>query len=378
MAKKKKKAKAKAKAKRAPSRKQPTLSSLRSQIDRFDREIVQLVNKRAALALKIGNLKDSNGQKAYDAGREDEIIARMLELNKGPLEDRAVRSIFRELISGCRALEKILRVAYLGPAYTFTHLAAIEKFGHAVDFVPVGSIAAVFEAVNRGQVDYGLVPLENSTDGRIADTLELFTRLPVRVCAEVRLRIHHNLVGRCNHSEVSEVYSRPQALSQCRDWLTKNLAQARLIEVTSTATAAQLARDKPGAAAIASRQAGVEYGLDILAEQIEDNRNNVTRFAVIGQDKAARTGNDKTTIMFEIPHKPGSLADALVAFKRNRVNMTWIESFPLRGPEEGYLFFADMEGHENDARVKRTIAALQRKAVRLEVIGSYPRSDPID
>jgi chorismate mutase/prephenate dehydratase len=220
--------------------------------------------------------------------------------------------------------------------------------------------------------------LENYKDGRVADTLEMFTRLPVKICAEVKLRIHHNLLGRCNHAEVSEVYSRPQALSQCRDWLSKNLSQARLIEVTSTATAAQLAHDKPGAAAIGSRQAGTEYDLNILAADIEDNRNNVTRFAVIGHDKSPRTGHDKTTIMFEIPHRPGSLADALIAFKRNRINMTWIESFPMRGQQEGYLFFVDMEGFETDARVKKTLSALQRRAVRLEIVGSYPKSEPID
>lgn len=366
--------------KRVPSssRRVPAINTLRNQIDRLDRELGQLLNKRASLALKIGKVKNSGGQRVYDPGREDDVLSSAVEANKGPLSERAIRAIFRELISGSRCLEKVLRIAFLGPSYSFSHLAAIEKFGQSVDFVPVGSIAAVFEAVNRGQVDYGLVPIENSTDGRVADTLEMFTRLPLKICAEVQLRIHHNLLSRCSHAEVSEVYSRPQALSQCREWLGKNLPQARVIEVTSTSTAAQLARDKPGAAAVASQQAAVEYGLNVLASSIEDNPRNVTRFAIIGHETATRTGKDKTAIMFQIPHEPGSLSDALVSFKRSKVNMTWIESFPLKGPEKGYSFFVDFEGHESDARVKRAIATLAKKAVRLEILGSYPRAEPVD
>lgn len=373
-----KKKTAKKKASPPAKRTTPTVSTLRTQIDRLDREICQLINKRAALALKIGKLKDSDGQTVYDPGREDDVLAKVVDANRGPLEDRAVRAVFRELISGSRALEKVLRVAFLGPSYSFSHLAAIEKFGQSVEFAPVGNIAAVFEAVNRGQVDYGLVPIENSTDGRVADTLEMFTRLPLKICAEVQLHIHHYLLSHGSQAEVSEVYSRPQALSQCREWLGKNLPQARVIEVTSTSTAAQLARDKPGAAAVASRQAATEYGLNVLAACIEDNPRNVTRFAVIGHETAERTGNDKTAVMFQIPHEPGSLSDALVAFKRNKVNMTWIESFPLKGAEKGYSFFVDFEGHENDARVKRAIAALAKKAVRLEILGSYPKAEPLD
>jgi chorismate mutase/prephenate dehydratase len=271
-----------------------------------------------------------------------------------------------------------LRIAYLGPAYSFTHLAAIERFGTSATFNPVSSIAAVFEEVNRGQADYGMAPIENSTDGRVVDTLDMFTRLPLKICGEVQLVIHHNLMSRCQRGEITEIYSKPQALSQCRDWLSRNMAQARLIEVTSTSTAAQLARDKFGAAAVASRQAAAQYELQIVAQNIEDNQNNVTRFAVIGDETTKPTGDDKTAVLLQIAHKPGSLAEALTAFKKNGVNLTWIESFPLRGPESGYLFFLDFEGHAADARVKRTIADLERKAVRLELLGSYPRSEPVE
>ena len=247
-----------------------TVAGLRNKVDHLDRQIVALLNERAKLAGKIGQIKESVGQQAYDPTREEEVLARVSTLNKGPLSDAGLRSVFRELISSSRAMERPLRVAYLGPAYSFSHLAAMHRFGQGAELVPVGTFSAVFEEVNRGQAGFGIVPIENSTDGRVADTLEMFARLPVKICGEVQLAVHHYLLGRCPRGDVQEVYSRPQALSQCRNWLTKHLPAARTIEVTSTSTAAQLAQDKPGAAAIASVQAGVHYGLDVLAENIED------------------------------------------------------------------------------------------------------------
>jgi len=355
-----------------------TIPALRAKIDRIDQELVKLMNERAKHALEIGKLKTSNGIRAYAPAREGEVLSRVVALSKGPLAERSVRAIFRELISGSRALEKDLRVAYLGPAYSYSHLAAIHRFGQTVELVPVANIAAVFEEINRHQADYGLVPIENSTDGRVTDTLDMFTRVPARICGEVQMRIHHNLLGKGSRAEIQEVYSKPQALSQCRNWLAKHLPAARMVEVTSTSTAAQLAQDKPGAAAIASLQAGIQYGLDVLAADIEDNKGNFTRFAVIGDEPAPRTGNDKCALMFEIPHQPGALADAMHVFKRNRLNLTWIESFPIARPEGGYMFFVELEGHESEPRVRRAIAALQRKSVRLEVLGSYAKMAPIE
>lgn len=352
----------------------PSIAALRDKIDRLDQQLVKVMNERAKLALEIGKLKTTTGASAYAPAREDEVLGRVVTLNQGPLSERCVRSVFRELISGSRALEKDLRVAYLGPAYSYSHLAAIHRFGQSVELVPVSNIGAVFEEINHRQADFGIVPIENSTDGRVAETLDMFTRMPTRICGEVQLPIHHNLLGKCSRAEVQEVYSKPQALSQCRNWLTKHLPAARLVEVTSTSTAAQLAQDKPGAAAIASMQAGVHFGLDVLAADIEDNKNNLTRFAVIGDETAARTGNDKCALMFEVAHRPGCLADAMNIFKRNRLNLTWIESFPIARPEGGYMFFVEMEGHEADARVRKAIAALERKAVRLDVLGSYAKT----
>lgn len=356
----------------------PTLAALRGQIDKLDQELLKLINERAKIAVAIGKLKNSTGMAAYAPAREDAVLARVVELSKGPLSERCVRAVYRELISGSRSLEKELRVAYLGPAYSYSHLAALHRFGSSVELVPVSTIAAVFEEINRRHADFGLVPIENSTDGRVGDTLDMFTRMPTRICGEVQLRIHHNLLAKCPRSEVEEVYSKPQALSQCRNWLARHLSGARTVEVTSTTTAAQLAQEKPGAAAIASLQAGVHYGLDVLAADIEDNKGNLTRFAVIGDSTGPRTGNDKCALMFEISHQPGALADAMNVFKRNRLNLTWIESFPIARPEGGYMFFVELEGHEADSKVRKAIASLGKKALRLEVLGSYARMAPVE
>lgn len=355
-----------------------SLTALQSKMDRLDRELVKSLNERARLAEKIGKLKKESGEPPFAVAEEERSLTRAINLNKGPLPHRCIRATFRELVSGCRWLLRELRVAFLGPLYSYSHLAAIHRFGQAVEFAPVLSIAAVFEEVNRGHCDFGIVPIENSTDGRIADTLDMFTRLPVRICGEVELEIHHTLLGKCPRTDVKEVYSRPQALSQCRNWLAKHLPAARPIEVTSTSTAAQLATEKPGAAAIASLQAGVHYGLDVLADRIEDNPSNTTRFAIIGEHSAPRTGDDHTAMMFQVEHRPGALADAMGIFKRNRLNLTWIESFPIPGSERAYLFFVEMEGHETDARVRRATESLARKTLRLEILGSCAVAPPAE
>jgi chorismate mutase/prephenate dehydratase len=354
-------------------------AALAAEVSRIDQELVRLLQERAK------RVTDAAGQgRAVAPTREaaaiDENTLKQLVVDaRGPLPPRCVRAVLREVASGCQALVHEPRVVLLGPLYSFSHLAAIHRFGQSVEFVPVGTIAAVFEEVHRKQADYGLVPIENSTDGRITDTLEMFTRMRVRICGEVDLRIHHMLLGKCPRHEVREVYSKSQPLSQCRNWLAKHLPAARTIEVTSTTTAAQLAGEKPGAAAIASLQAGIHYGLDVLAENIEDNPTNSTRFAVIGDHPTpARTGNDRTAILFQVEHKPGALADAMIIFKRAKLNLTWIESFPIPGSTRGYLFFVEMEGHETDAHLRRAVAALQKKALRLEILGSFPASTPVE
>jgi chorismate mutase/prephenate dehydratase len=281
--------------------------------------------------------------------------------------------VYRELISGSRALQKVLKVAYLGPEYSFSHLAAVERFGQGVDFMCVASIAAVFEEVNRGHVDFGVVPVENSTDGRVADTLDMFLRMPhLVICAEVRLQIHHHLMANCEPQEIRRVYSKPQALSQCRNWLGKNVPQALLKEVSSTADAAKLAQSEPGAAAVASRQAAVRYGLRILFSEIEDYPHNETRFAIIGHQKCSKTGHDKTALMFRLPHHPGSLVEALDVFKQGKINLTWIESFPAKTTKPEYVFFVDFEGHQEDPKVSRALKALAEHCHQVSVLGSFP------
>ncbi len=352
---------------------------IRRQIEKLGRELLKLLNQRAKLVQELDKAKLQQQQEVIASTDPDDQaeLEQLVRANKGPLSEAAIRAVFRELNSAAHSLTRRLRVAFLGPEYTYSHLAALERFGSSAELVPVGGIAAVFEEVRRGQSDLGIVPLENSTDGRVADTLEMFARVPLKICGEVQLHIHHCLLANCPRHEISEVYSKPQALSQCRNWLARHLSTARLIEVTSTAAAAQLAAQKQGAAAIASRQAAVQHGLQIVAENIEDNPNNITRFAIIGHHSSPRTGKDKVALMLQIDHRVGALADTLAVFKRNRLNMTWIESFPIPDEPGAYLFFIELEGHENELRVRRALAALEKKTLRLEVLGSYQQTEPV-
>jgi len=360
------------------SKRPPTLASLRTEIDRIDKELVQVLNRRAEISLQIGQVKQKQGIEIWSATREEEVIAKVLATSQGPLPADSLRIIYRELMSSSRSLQQALRIAYLGPKYSYSHLAAVAKFGESVELDPVGSIAAVFEAVNRRHVQFGIVPLENSTDGRIADTLEMFVRLPgLKIRAEVRLRVHHCLLGKGDWSQVQRVYSKAQALSQCRHWLGKNLPQAQVIDVVSTARAAELASREEFAAAVASKSAGEAQGLRVLAANIEDQPHNITRFAVISERSEERSGDDKTTLLLRLPNRPGSLPEAIAPFGKNGVNMTWIESFPTSANpndrDPSYLFFLDIEGHVEDEPVKRTLEAVRKRCERLEILGSYPR-----
>ena len=363
----------------ATDRTAASLKNLREQIDKLDLQILDLINKRAKLAAQIGKVKSDQGGEIFSPAREEAVLNNLVSNNKGPLPEVTIRAIYREIISGSRALQRVIKIAVLGPEYSFSHIAALHRFGEAVEYMTVNNIAAIFEEVNRRHVDYGVVPLENSTDGRVADTLDMFIRIPqIKICSEVRLKVHHHLLANCEQPEIRRVYSKPQALSQCRTWLSKNLPQALLKDVTSTAAAAQLARQEPGAAAVASREAAIHYGLRILFSDIEDSPHNETRFAVIGLSPSEKTGNDKTAIMFQIPHSPGSLADILSVFKQNKINLTWIESFPSHSAKGGYVFFADFEGHADDTKVKRALAALGEHSNSLSILGSYPVAQLLD
>lgn len=359
-------------AKKASSSAADQTANLDQQVRQLDRKLLELLNQRAQLAQKWAS---ENGSISHDTADLTQWAA---EHNPGPLSNTAIAGIMRELASGVRALVQPTRAAYLGPEYSYSHIAALERFGTSAELIAVSTIAAVFEEVQGGQSTFGLVPIENSTDGRIVDTLGMFARQPLRITGEVQLRIHHNLLGKGPRSEIKEVYSKPQALSQCRQWLAKHLPDAKLVEMASTTKAAQLAAEKPGIAAIASRQAGVAYGLDVIAANVEDNAENITRFAVIGGEAPKRTGNDKTSLMFQIHHRPGSLAETMNIFRKAKLNLTWIESFPLPGAKAEYLFFVELEGHAADLKVRRALAALEAKTLRLSILGSYRKATPVE
>jgi chorismate mutase / prephenate dehydratase len=357
----------------SPERTPASLKALRVQIDKLDLQILDLLNKRSAIAAQIGKVKNEQGGEVFSPAREEEVLDNVLSANKGPLGEVTLKSIYRELISGSRALQRVQKVAFLGPEYSYSHIAALERFGEAVEYMRVGSIAAVFEEVNRKHVDLGVVPLENSTDGRIADTLDMFVRMPaVKICSEVRLVVHHNLLANCEQTEIRRVYSKAQALSQCRNWLSKNLPHASLHEVSSTADAARLVQTEPNVAAVASRQAATRYGIRVLFPNIEDYQHNETRFAVVGMSDSDKTGNDKTAMMFQIPHNPGSLADVLQVFKQSKINLTWIESFPYRDAKGEYVFFVDFEGHREDPKVRKALTALEGICDGVSLLGSFP------
>jgi len=350
-----------------------TLDELRARIDELDARIVALLNERARAALEIGRLKRRDGAAVFAPEREADILKRLKRLNDGPLPDACFQAVYREIVSGCRSLERSLRVCYLGPPGTFSHLAVRERFGASAESVPVRDIASVFEEVARGHTDYGVVPVENSTIGSVTDTLDMFVRYDLKVVAEVVLPIHHNLLAACRRGEVRRVYSKPQVLSQCRDWLAHNFPDAELREEASTARAAALAAKEPGAAAVGTTLAGQLYDLDVLVPNIEDHSGNVTRFFVIGRTAVeAPADHSKTSLLVGIEDRVGALFDMLQPFKDAGVNLTKIESHPSRERAWTYWFFLDLEGHISDASVTRAVEAVRNGARQLKVLGSYP------
>lgn len=345
----------------------------------IDKQMVELLDRRARLVQRLESRSDpSNGlQDLWKWQQAAEKSAAHIP-SDSPLETQSVAEWLRHTASvSFKPLSSKTRIAYLGPQYSYSYLAAIRHFGEAANLVPVATIGAVFQELLRDQSKFGVVPVENSTDGRVVDTLGMFARYPVHICGEVLLPIHHCLLGRCSRNEVTEVHSKPQALSQCRTWLAQHLPNARLVEITSTAAAAKLAAEKLGVAAIASREAGVHHGLHVIDANIEDNANNVTRFVILGGSPAEPTGKDKTAIMFQVPHKPGALADAMLVFRKSRLNLTWIESFPIEGTRAEYLFFIELEGHQERPAIRQALKQLEKQALRLEVLGSYPKDQSL-
>lgn len=354
------------------------LEPLRQRIDELDRQIVELLNQRAEIVVQVGKIKNAGGAPIYAPDREKAVLQKIGRLNRGPLPEKTLRAIWRELMSGSFALEKPLRISYLGPDGSFSHLAATGKFGSSVEYESISDIRGVFEEVARGHVDFGVVPIENSVGGGIIDTLDAFVETDVKVCAEINLAIHHNLLANCAIEDIRKVYSKPEIFTQCQRWLTRTDLMGKTIAVASSSKAAEMATQEPYAAAIGSRLAADLYGLKTICANIEDNPNNVTRFFVIGREMARPTGEDKSAIMFTTQHKAGALAEVLAVFRDNGINLTFITSRPSKRRNWEYYFFADAEGHVEDPAMARALPAVKEHCLELHVLGSFPKAIDVE
>ena len=347
------------------------LIKLREQIDALDDELLKLVNQRAALAQQIGHLKEDGT--VLRPEREAQVLKRLQGKNNGPLSNDAVAQLFIELMSQCRALEAPMTVAYLGPQGTFTEAAALKKFGSAIQGLSCTTIDDVFRAVEAGTVNYGVVPVENSTEGAVGRTLDLLLQSTLQICGESKLPIHQCLLARhCELRAIKTVYSHPQSLGQCQGWLNVHLAHAQRIPATSNAEAARLAAENPDSAAISGIQAAAHFGLSICQENIEDDANNTTRFLMLGKQQVAASGNDKTSLVLSAANRPGAVHDLLVPLAKHGVSMTKLESRPARSNLWEYVFYMDIEGHQTDAKVAAALSELKQVASFVKVLGSYP------
>jgi len=354
-----------------------SLEQLRQRIDQIDLQLVQLLNERAKVVVEIGKLKSQTERPVYAPDREKQVLEKVIKANQGPLPDRTIKAIWRELMSGSFLLEKPLRIGYLGPQGSFSHAAAMLKFGQSVEYEPLTNITAIFEEVSRGHCDLGVVPVENTTGGGVIETLDALIDSSVKICAEVLVAVHHCLLANCPLDRIKKIYSKPEVFAQCQKWLASTFKDAQTISVASTAKAAQMAAEEPDAAAIGSRVAAELYGLRVVCENIEDMANNVTRFLVIAKEDARATGEDKTAILFTTAHKAGALADVLDVFRRFQINLTMIQSRPSKRREWEYYFFADLVGHRTDPMVEKALEESRRHCLQLSILGSFPRANEI-
>ncbi|TCK18086.1 chorismate mutase [Thiogranum longum] len=356
----------------------PTLDQLRKHIDALDEKIQALLNERASCAQQVAEAKRSEDPDTvfYRPEREAEVLRMVRERNNGPLSDDEVARLFREIMSACLALEQPLTIAYLGPEGTYTQEAALKHFGHSVQLKPLAAIDEIFREVEAGSADFGVVPVENSIEGAINHTLDMFIRSPLKICGDVELRIHHQLITNSESlAAVKSVHAHQQALAQCREWLDANLPGVERVAVSSNGEAARQASEDSAIAAIASDAAAETYGLDTLASNIEDDPNNTTRFLVVGDQSVGSSGNDKTTLMVTVQNEAGALYSLLEPVSRHGVSMTKIESRPSRMSKWDYVFFVDVEGHRDDESVAAALKELETRASMLKVLGSYPKCE---
>ena len=352
-----------------------TIEQLRSDIDSVDDRIVELLNQRSNLVIEVGKLKSGSNQAFHVPGRERQIYERLLSLNPGPFPNDALRSIYREIISACLALESPMKVAFLGPKATFSHLATMQQFGLSAELVPMKSIPSVFEEVEKDKALYGVVPVENSTEGVISHTLDMFVESNLKITSEILLEVHHDLLSRTGRLEdIKKVYSHSQPIAQCRQWLEENLPGVPLVDVASTAVAAQIVSEDYTAAAIASELAASLYDLKVIRSRIEDQVNNFTRFLVISRNECERSGNDKTSVLFSVKDEPGILCRMLEPFAKRGINLSKIESRPYKKKAWEYIFFLDLSGHFSDPDVAEALDELKGCCQFLKILGSFPRS----
>jgi chorismate mutase/prephenate dehydratase len=351
------------------------IQSHRDNIDRIDAEILALLNERGSSALAIGRLKHGRSQAVYAPDRERTVYERLEALNtEGVYPNAAVRAVYREIISASRALETPLRIGYFGPRASFTNIAAENQFGVSVDYEPHALQADVFREVEHGRCDYGVVPVANSTMGVVIATLDLFAASPLQICAEIHQPIAHTLVSRSKLASVGRLYSHQQAFAQCRDWLLANLPGVEQITVSNTAEAARMAAEEDGVAAVSSRLAADVYGLDVLAENIQDRADNMTRFLVIGRHAVKPTGDDKTSLRFTIPNRPGALVRVLGEFGKRKIDLTKVESRPSPERSWDYVFYVDVAGHVDVEPLLSAIPGIDTVCQSFKVLGSYPRA----
>jgi chorismate mutase / prephenate dehydratase len=348
------------------------IGALRKKIDILDKKITGLLNLRAKITLDIAKVKRKKGESLYSPDREREVLRKIALISKGPLSAASLEAIYREIMSSSLSLGKRLKIAYLGPEATFTHLAALKRFGSQVEYIAANSIADVFLEVERDAADYGVVPIENSIEGAVTHTLDMFVDSELKICAQIILDVSHNLLANYPKEKIRRIYSNPQVFAQCRIWLQENLPCTELTEVSSTTRAAQIARKEKYSACIASLLAASVYKLKVIASGIEDSPHNITRFLVVGKAIAGQTGHDKTSILFSIKDRVGALHEMLEPFKKYSINLTRIESRPSKKKAWDYYFFVDLEGHQQNAQVKRALLELENKCTFLKVLGSYP------
>lgn len=355
------------------------LDDIRNRIDSIDDQLLKLLSERADCVHEVGDIKKRENLQIYAPEREESLLQKLVAKSDGKLPEKSIRAIYREIMSAALHLEDDLKIAYLGPEGTWTHQAAVKKFGHSVEYLAQPNFAEVFDQVARGKASYGVVPIENSTEGAVSHTLDLFVESHLKICAQVLLRIENGLMSAIPKEEIKTFYSHPQVFGQCKNWILQNFPNVDLVEVSSTTKAAQIAKDKAheGAAALGGKLAAQLHGLKMLEESIQDSATNTTRFLIVGEKTCPPTGSDRTSILFSLKDKPGSLVSALHLFESQNINLSKIESRPSKNKDWEYIFYVDLAGHSENEVISTALDSLEQHCSMVKVLGSYPNTTNI-